>query len=79
VHRGHSLAVDIGYAYAVGIHQGEVAYAGAYKSLGTPASHAPHAEHYHTTTCRLLHEFGTQKPFGTVEYGIVLFHGDDGL
>jgi hypothetical protein len=79
VHRGHSLAVDIGYAYAVGIHQGEVPYAGADKSLGTPASHAPHTEHYHTTACRLLHEFGTQKPFGTVEYGIVLFHGDDGL
>jgi hypothetical protein len=56
-----------------------VPYAGADKSLGTPASHAAHTEHYHTTACRLLHEFGTQKPFGTVEYGIVLFHGDDGL
>jgi hypothetical protein len=56
-----------------------VPYAGADKSLGTPASHAAHAKHYHTAACSPLHEVGTQKPFGTVEYGIVLFHGDDGL
>ena len=33
---GHELAVDVGYAYAVGVNDGKMTDAGAYQALGTP-------------------------------------------
>ena len=66
---GAELAVDVGDADGVLIHQRQLTYAGAGQDLGGIAAHAAQAEHGHMGALQALqrrlaqHHLGAQKLF----------------
>ena len=44
---GHQLAVDVGDAHAVAVHDGQMPDAAAHEALGTPGADASHTKEYH--------------------------------
>ena len=59
----HQLAVDIGDADTVAIHDGQIPYTTAHKALGAPRTNAANAEDNHPFLSDPRHYFVTQKQF----------------
>ena len=65
---GHELPIDIGDADAVGINNGEVAYARPHQALGTPATNAANTEDDDAGRRENDHDGRTDKETGAMEY-----------
>ena len=73
---GHELAVDIGGADAVGVDDGEVAYARAYEALGYPTANASDAEDDDAAAGDGLHHVVAHEQSRAVEDRIVCIHDE---